>query len=109
MSYNKIDTTTSFAPASHAQPSKLRIVAKAFSRALKNAFCWAFGHKVTWFESGYEVCDRCHRHGYHSEDYHKAGALRLDWMIASRISQFIRSRNHRKQMRAIEAGEDIPF
>ena len=85
------------------------IVPNSMRRFVGNALCWAFGHKPCGYESGYEVCGRCRRHGYHSDDYHKAGVLRIDWRIKWKIGHWRRERKHRKDLRAIDRGEDIPF
>jgi hypothetical protein len=79
-----------------------------FKNSVRNIFCWAFGHKVTWYESGYEVCDRCGKHGYHSEDYHKAGLLRLDWWLKIKLDSY-KQRFKRKFQKWAKLDDDVPF
>jgi hypothetical protein len=35
---------------------------------VKVIICKTIGHKVTCFDSGYPICDRCGAHGYHDSD-----------------------------------------
>jgi len=85
----------------------LRAVARI--RALRLALCWAFGHRVDFYESGYEVCGRCGKHAYHdSETWDNAGNLRLDQWLKNRAYERKRRIEFKKAMDAIDRG-DTPF
>lgn len=76
---------------------------------LKNKVCWAIGHKVEFYDSGYEICSRCGEHGYYdSETWGNSGRMRIDLWGKNFIARRKRDAQFKKDMESINSGEP-PF
>jgi hypothetical protein len=88
------------------------MIAHYIQRFVRKSICWAFDHKITANDSGYDFCDRCGKHAFHDgETWHKSGRLRLDyWFYATRHWVNWKVRLIRNRFKKPDTSwDDIPF